>query len=108
MLCGKRPLASQLDGIADHCTLWWDRLWDRDWSHCCFNHDVAWAELQAFAESNWTLAECVNGVLPGMGWIMLCGVSSIVGFAIWLGAHVKAWWRRRKAMQRAFPDLPRE
>lgn len=84
------------DPALDYCTAWFDRLFSWDWGRCCYDHDVAWAQLQNFHESNVALAQCVDAVLPGMGFIMALGVGSIVGFAIWCKAHVKAWWRRRR------------
>lgn len=61
------------------CTLWFDRLWQWDWSACCVAHDHAYATLVPKAVADAALAACVNGVLPGMGDVMWWGVTLFGG-----------------------------
>lgn len=86
---------SAFDPALDYCTAWIDGIFGFYWGHCCYDHDVAWAEMQEFLSSNWALADCVNVVLPGMGTVMFCGVSSLVGFFIWLNARTPRTAQRK-------------
>ncbi len=75
------------------CTLWFDSLGPFNWHDCCVAHDVAYGAGVNKLLADDTLAVCVNHVLPGMGLIMLLGVSSVIGWAFYL----RAWLQRRKA-----------
>ncbi|MEM9734230.1 MAG: hypothetical protein AAF903_12220 [Pseudomonadota bacterium] len=62
----------------DHCTLWWDRLFGKDWSHCCAAHDEAYAIGIDRGLADAVLEACVAAASgsPLLGLIMFAGVSA--------------------------------
>ncbi|MEL6503492.1 MAG: hypothetical protein AAFQ10_03455 [Pseudomonadota bacterium] len=66
----------------DHCTLWWDRLFGKDWSQCCAAHDQAYALGVDRGLADAALEACVAVVTGWPLWaaIMGAGVTVFGGF----------------------------
>lgn len=62
------------------CTLWFDRLGPWNWHQCCVQHDLDYAHHIGKALADARLEQCVEAILPGMGWIMWLGVTIFGGF----------------------------
>ena len=45
--------------MPDYCTSWPDRLFGKDWSHCCLAHDVAYSLPGSQFEDDIELMRCV-------------------------------------------------
>ena len=59
---------------SDHCTLWPDRLFGSDWSHCCAAHDLAYITQADRITADFELARCVMALNWPMGVVMGAGV----------------------------------
>lgn len=76
--------------MQDYCTLWPDSLFNRNWSHCCKQHDVAYDLGVDRALADDVLAACVAQVTnwPWFAFVMFCGVS-VFGRVAWHRAKKK-------------------
>lgn len=91
------------DALDEPCTLWPNKWKDKDWSHCCEDHDEDYEGISydkvffmMLAEemgvpydarfkrwlADMRLRRCVNKVLPKMGDVMYCGVRIFGWIAI--------------------------
>jgi len=71
------------------CTLWFNRLLGRDWSHCCINHDDEYGSAELSYDKEFfrlmydeELKDCVNKEFKGMGNVMFIGVRMFGRFFI--------------------------
>lgn len=82
------------------CSLWFNRLWKWDWSDCCREHDREYAHLDFEYDRKFfrlmadeELRDCVNRILPGMGYVMFFGVRLF-------GNRYRSWVRHEKSRRK--------
>jgi hypothetical protein len=76
------------------CSFWPDGIGPFNWEKCCEAHDFAYANMIPKDQADIALALCVNHVLPGMGIVMLIGVT-LFGAPFYIIAAIRYLGRRR-------------
>lgn len=66
--------------MTDYCTLWPDRVFGLDYSHCCAQHDLDYAMGLEGLASDLRLASCV---IETSGWLTLWATLMLIGVVLY-------------------------